>query len=524
MTKKLSALVLLILIFNAGRPRAQSQDTTMSLESCILTALKNNLGVAIEIINPELAELSLAFSKEKYIPGLSFGLSSQNTSSASFSWIEAAAKINSQDKSYYTQVSQFVPTGGRFYATLSSYKSESNRSFQTINPRFGSTLTFSFSQPLLRNFGLELNKRDIVIARNNRDMSEIQFRSVLQDTIYKVEQAYWNLVYSIEDLRVRRQSLELARDLLAKNKREAEVGTIAPIEVLNAEAEVATREADILEAEAQVASSQDLLLTILNPPGEGGKPRIAGIIPSDRPAYEKKTLSLDECLLVAMENRTDLQISKLDLNNKEVYYNYARNQLLPDLSLSASYWSPGISGTQILYQDGNPLTGVVVGTVPGGATDSLRDAFRLKYKNWSVGLTLSVPINNFLTRAHFAQISLNRDQALLRIKNQEQQVLLEIKNAVRDVETDYKRVQAYKVARELAEKKLQAEEKKLKVGLTTNYLVLWQQRDLANARSAELKAIIDYNLSLSGLEKALGTSLKSKNIKVHELLQKDGMD
>jgi len=387
MTKKLSAVVLLILIFNAGGPRAQSQDTTMSLESCILTALKNNLGVAIEIINPELAELSLAFSKEKYIPGLSFGFSSQNTSSASFSWIEAAAKINSQDKSYYIQVSQFVPTGGRFYATLSSYKSESNRSFQTINPRFGSTLAFSFYQPLLRNFGLVLNKRDIVIARNNRDMSEIQFRSVLQDTIYKVEQAYWNLVYSIEDLRVRRQSLELARDLLAKNKREAEVGTI-----------------------------------------------------------------------------------------------------------------------------------------PGGATDSLRDAFRLKYKNWSVGLILSVPINNFLTRAHFVQIRLNLDQALLRIKNQEQQVFLEIKNAVRDVKTDYKRVQAYKVARELAEKKLQAEEKKLKVGLTTNYLVLWQRRDLANARSAELKAIIDYNLSLSGLEKALGTSLKSKNIKVHELLQKDGMD
>jgi outer membrane protein TolC len=116
------------------------------------------------------------------------------------------------------------------------------------------------------------------------------------------------------------------------------------------------------------------------------------------------------------------------------------------------------------------------------------------------------------------------DQALLRIKNQEQQVFLEIKNAVRAVETDYKRVQAYKVARELAERKLQAEEKKLKVGLTTNYMVLFQQRDLANARSAELKAIIDYNLSLAGLEKTLGTSLKNKNIKVYEILQRNAMD
>jgi len=523
MKKTSAALILLISTLSAGLP-IRGQDATMSLESCILTALKNNLGVAIEIINPELAELSLSFTKEKYIPSLAFGFSSQNTSSASFSWIEAAQKISSEDKSYYGQVYQFIPTGGRFYATLSSYKSESNRSFQTINPRFGSTLTFSFSQPLLRNFGLELNRRDIVISRNNRDISEVQFRSVLQDTIYKVEQAYWNLVYSIEDLRVRRQSLELAKDLLTKNRREAEVGTIAPIEILNAEAEVATRDADILAAEAQVASSQDLLLNILNAPGPEGKPRITGIIPSDRPAYEKRALSLDECLGVAMENRPDLQISKIDLKNKEVYYDYARNQLLPDLSLSASYWSPGISGTQILYQDNNPLTGVIVGTVPGGSSDSLRDALRLQYKNWSVGLTLSIPVNNFLSRAHFAQIRLNLDQALLRIKNQEQQVFLEIKNAVRAVETDYKRVQAYKVARELAERKLQAEEKKLKVGLTTNYMVLFQQRDLANARSAELKAIIDYNLSLAGLEKTLGTSLKNKNIKVYEILQRNAME
>jgi len=524
MTKKRSAFALLIWLLAAAGAPAQTQNKAMSLEACILVALKNNLGVAIEIINPALAELTLGFVKEKYIPGLAFGFGSQSTSSASFSWIEAAAQVTSQDKSYYTQVSQFVPTGGRFYATLSSYKSESNRSFQTINPRYGSTLTFSFSQPLLRNFGLELNRRDIVIARNNRDISEIQFRSVLQDTIYKVEQAYWYLVYSIEDLRVRRQSLELAQDLLAKNKREAEVGTIAPIEILNAEAEVATREADILAAESQVASSQDLLLTILNPPAAEGKPRITEISPSDRPAYEKKTLDLDECLFIAMDNRTDLQISKLDLQNKEVTYSYARNQLLPDLSLSASYWSPGISGTQILYQDGNPLTGIVVGNVPGGATESLRDAFHLKYKNWSVGLSLSIPLNNFLTRAHFAQIRLNRDQALLRIRNQQQQVFLEIKNAVRDVETDYKRVQAYRVARELAERKLQAEEKKLKVGLTTNYLVLWQQRDLANARSAELKAVIDYNLSLAALDRALGTSLKNKNIRLQELLQPEGIN
>jgi len=500
--------------------RGQDRETALSLQDCIVSALQHNLGVAVEIITPRLAEMNLHFSKEKYIPGLSFGYSTANTSAASFSWIDAAATVTSQDLNYSTSVSQLVPTGGRFTASLTSYKSESNRSFQTINPRYGSTLSLSFWQPLLRNFGVALTNRDIVIARNNLDINETQFRAVLQDTIYRVEQAYWTLVYSIENLEVRRQSLGLARDLLAKNKREADIGTIAPIEILNAEAEVATREADILQAETQVASSEDQLLTLMNAQPKEGRPRPGRILPRDKPDYEKRELELDACLAAALENRTDLQIAKLDLRNKEITYDYSRNQLLPDLSFSASYWSPGLSGTQILYQDGNPLTNVVIGTVPAGARDSLRDAFGLRYRNYSVDLSLSVPLNNLLNKEHFAQIRLAYDQAQLRIQNLEQQVFLEIRNAIRTVEMNYKSVQAYRIARVLAERKLQGEEKKLKVGLTTNYLVLWQQRDLANARSTELKALIDYNLSLSALERTLGTSLKSKNINLAEILDR----
>jgi len=511
-------IVLLAGLSAAGILGAQDREAVMSLDACIMEALKNNIGVAIEVITPRLYEYNLGFTMEKYVPSLAFGFSSSTTSTPSFSWLSSASQVLSKDQNYSAQISEFVPTGGRFYATLSSYKSDSNLNFQTINPRYGSTLSFSLWQPLLRNFGVGLNKRDILIARNNLDISEVQFRSVLQDTIYRVEQAYWNLVYSIELLKVRRQSLELARDLLAKNKREAEVGTIPPIEILNAEAEVATREADILQSESMVASSQDALMTILNMPAEPGQPKMARIIPSDQPGFEKRALDLDACLATALENRTDLQVSKIDLQNKELNFQYARNQLLPDLSLSASYWSPGISGTQILYQDNNPLTNVIIGYVPAGAKDSLRDAFRMAYSNWSFSLSLSVPLNNYLTQAHYTQIKISYDQALLRIRNQEQQVFLEVKNAVRDVETNAKRVQAYRVARELSARRLQAEEKKLKVGLTTNYIVLWQQRDLATAISSELKAMIDYSMSVSSLERTLGTSLKTKNIRVGDVL------
>jgi outer membrane protein TolC len=159
----------------------------------------------------------------------------------------------------------------------------------------------------------------------------------------------------------------------------------------------------------------------------------------------------------------------------------------------------------------------VIDEIPGKSSEALRDALKFKYKNWFVGVTLSIPLNTFLSRAEYAQAKTDLKQALLRLENQEQQIFLEIKTAVRAVQTDYKRVEAYRVARELAKEKLEAEEKKFKVGLTTNYIVLQYQRDLADAQSAELRAIVDYNLSLARLDKALGVTLESRNIRIAKL-------
>lgn len=151
----------------------------------------------------------------------------------------------------------------------------------------------------------------------------------------------------------------------------------------------------------------------------------------------------------------------------------------------------------------------------------MRDALKFRYKNWAVRLSLTIPFNSFIYRAQHAQAKVNLEQMVLQLKDQEQQLFLEIKEAVRAVQTDYKRVQAYKLARELAEEKLEAEQKKLKVGLSTNYVVLQQQRDLSNAQSSELRAIIDYNLSLANLDRTMGTSLKKKNIRLSNILEKN---
>jgi len=496
---------------------AQPKEKSLSLEDCILKTMRNNLSVAVEVLNPELADISVTRAKEKFIPSLSFGYGTENTNSASFSWIDAAEQITTQFNDYAAQFVQLIPTGAELSVSLYAYKNDTNRKFQTINPRYGSTLYFNFTQPLLKNFGFKVNRKEIIIAQNNRDISENQLQTVLLDTIYNVEEAYWNLVYNIENLKVKKQSLELAQDLLAKNKREVEVGTTAPIEILSAQSEVATREADILQAEAMVENSKDLLKTIINLAAEEEEEEDIEVIPVDKPTSEKREVTLEEALGVALENRPDLRASKIDVKSKEINLSHAKNQLLPDLSLRASYWSPGISGTQLLYLDNDPFSGVVIDTIPGTSSEALKDTFKFRYKNWFVGVTLSIPLKTFLSRAEHAQAKTDLDQSVLKLKNQEQQIFLEIKTAVRTVQTDYKRVEAYRVARELAEKKLEAEEKKFKVGLTTNYIVLQYQRDLADAQSAELRAVIDYNLSLARLDKTLGMTLKNRNIRIADL-------
>jgi outer membrane protein TolC len=193
---------------------------------------------------------------------------------------------------------------------------------------------------------------------------------------------------------------------------------------------------------------------------------------------------------------------------------YAKNQLLPDVRLQFSYWSPGLGGDQILYQDGNALSGIVIGTVAGNKTSALKDALNFAYKNSSIGVTVTLPVSNVLSRAYRAQAKINLDQTKLRIQDQEQQLALELGNAVRAVETNFLRTQAYKAARELAQQKVEAELEKLKVGMSINYLVLQFQRDLANAQTLELKALIDYKISLANLDKIMGIGRERQNVNV----------
>ncbi|HPB59095.1 MAG TPA: TolC family protein [Candidatus Saccharicenans sp.] len=494
----------------------EEQPLKLTLEDCILQTIQNNLGVSVQKLNPEISAAALSRSKEKFYPTMQFGYTRRSNINPSYSGLEAVESYETDYNDVNGQISQFIPFGGTLNISLDTYKSSTTQNYQTWNPRYYSTLRFDFSQPLLQNFGLDISKKEIIIARKGLESSLAQTELAMMNTIYSAEQAYWNLVYAIEDLKVKQESLKLARELLAKNQKSVEIGTLAPLDVLSAQSEVATREADIIRAEAAVKNAEDQLWIMMNISDEEKK-QYTSIEPFDLPKIEQKAMSLEEAESLALESRPDLRNLRVSADTQLFNLKVAKNQLLPALNLVASYYSPGLSGNRLVYQDNNPLTGIVVDVIPGPRSQSLKDSFRFKYNNWSVGLTLNIPLGNAISRAGVAQARLNLQQAELNLQQQEQQAKLEVKTALRTVEANLHGVEAYKTARILQEQKLAAEEEKLKVGQSTNYTVLQYQRDLSAARSSELKAIIDYNISVANLDKILGISLKNRNIKLMDM-------
>jgi len=231
LNKRSLSILVSLFIFGFFSLGYGEETVSLTLEECITTALENNLRVSIERYNPELADVSIIRAKELFMPRFDLSYGRQRTESPSYWWLQGSDTQISKYSDYSVSFIQQIPTGGNLSLSLANYSSDTNAAFQLINPRYGSTIRFDFTQPLLKNFGRKVSRKEIIIAQNNLEISQHQFRTVLLDTIYRVQEAYWNLVYAIENHNVKKQSLQLGRDLLAKNQKEVEVGKLAPVEI-----------------------------------------------------------------------------------------------------------------------------------------------------------------------------------------------------------------------------------------------------------------------------------------------------
>lgn len=483
----------------------------LSLNECIEKALKNNLDISVEAYNPEIQDFSISEQKGMYWPRLQLEYSKFNYNQLSNWWVEGSNFITKQDE-MNIRLFQMIPTGGELSLGLASSTTDSTRSLSIVNPTYNGRLTFHFNQPLLKDFGLKINRKDIIKTQNQRDIAEYNLNANLALKVYEVEQAYWNFVSAIESLKVNELSIEKSKEMLKNVKEAARMGTKSELDVLISETELASLENALLTAQSQVEMSERTLREIINLPTDVFDISVP-IFPLDKPTIEKKEITFEEALKHAYENRPEIARSQKTIENSNIDISYYKNQALPQLNLDINYSAPGQSGDILLYKDSNPLSGIIVGKIEGSRADSFRDVFRLKYDNWRVALNLTIPLQSFFSRASLAKAKLEKEKNLVEMEQQKKSIYYDVLEAYNDMKNKEKRISFSTRYKKLMEQKLDAEEQKYQLGIGDINWVLEYRRELAQAKQTEIGAIISYKISVVNLEKVMGINLKTKKLK-----------
>jgi outer membrane protein TolC len=381
-------------------------------------------------------------------------------------------------------------TGGNYEFTLNAFRQQTNSSFVFLNPNYSSDMTLTLSHPLLRNFGLEFNRSRIRIAQLDRAISKELFRQQVIEVVSQVESSYWDLVLARQLVEVSQRSMELARDLRRRNKIQIDAGVLAPIEIFQAEAAVAAREAELISAQAAVKDAEDVLKSLSSMEEEYPNQEVV-IIPKDEPSVTLTEVELEESLKTGLEKRPEIIQAKTQTASRDISVRSARNQVRPSLDVTAFF---GLNGLGKEFKDN---LDVVVSS---------------KRYHAGVSVFLEIPIGNRVAKQALRRSRLAAQQARAGLKEIQQRVSLEVRTAVRRLSTSLKRIAATRAARVLAEKTLDAEEKKFRVGLSTNFNILQFQNDLAVAQGEETRALIDYTKAVVELQRATGMLLETNNI------------
>lgn len=471
----------------------------LTVEEAVQLALQNNLGVQIARIDPAVQDLQVAQARAAWFPTFNTTFQAASTDTPSNSFLSGAQGPKTSDDRFGTEVGvgQTLPWGGRYALGWDSSRSTTTNIFSNFSPQLRSSLSLNYSQPLLRGLSIDTPRQQLLISQKNREIADVTVRQSVAQTSRDVRYAYWDLVYAIAALGVNRQSLNLALESLKNTRARIEIGTTPPIDVVEAEAEVARREEAVILAEAQIATAEDALRALVYDPSTPDFWTLS-IEPISAPSFEARMFDGNAAVQRALANRTDLQQSHKNIEATDINLRYYRNQTLPDVTASVDYGVTGLGGTQFVRGSGFP--GPIVGQTERGFGSVLHDLFVNDFPAWTASLTVSYPIGPTPQEATLARTRLEYSQRQIELRNQELLVATEIRSVTRQALTNQTRVETTRVARTLTERRLEAEQRKFDAGTSTSFLVFQAQRDLAQARADELRAILDYNRSIVDFE------------------------
>jgi outer membrane protein TolC len=475
----------------------------ISIDEAQKLGLEQNLGIRIQRFDPQIQDLGIAQARSFWSPQVSSTISRRSQTQAVTSSIAGGATSIVDDR-FQTSVNlqQTLPWGGSYSASWNSARSTTTNLFSTLSPQLFSNLNVQYTQPLLRNLSVDSIRQQVAISRNARNLSDIQLDAVIVQTMRNVKNAYWDLSYAINNLRAQQESLKLANQSLRDNQRRVEIGTMAPIDIVQAQAEVASNQERVIVAEAAIRRAQDNLRVLILDP-DAPDFWTTTFDPTDTAPFSERAVDIDGAVANALEHRSDLRQARTNLARSDIDIRYLRNQILPEVNAQATYVSSGFGGVQLTPLSPNDvLAGNTTRQVVSdrGFGTVLGDIFQRDFPDWTLGVQIVYPLASSTSHANLARARLEYQQAQGQLKNMEMLIATQVRESARNVQTNQQRVESARASRELQERKLEAEEKKLAAGMSSSFFVFQAQRDLALARTAEIQAISDYNKSLVDFE------------------------
>jgi len=504
--------------------RAKSGVATLGIPTTVLAGIPTGAGPLLGTIIaglPALGYLSPLGVNGTYDPqvftNLNFGHSTAPQSNTVTTGTSALVTVN---KTANVGIAETFGTGGTAALTLNNNTTEQNSYRSTVNPATASSLDLTVTQPLLQGFGLAVNRRTIRIAKNNLRAADFVFRQQLVNTVANVEQLYWNLVANIAQVSVQNQAVAVAQKLYEDNQKQVEVGTLAPIEIVRAEAQLATAEQGLVAAEGLVAQTEIVLKSALSRNGLASLSVMAArIVPTDpmRVPDVEPVIPIQDLVSAALDNRPDLLQSRVQVENSKISLAGTKNQLLPTLSAVGDFRTNALVGVQ------NEVVG------PAGAVTPIADPFFIgnygsvlgqllarNFPTYSLGFNLNVPLYNRAAQANVATASLNVRMSELQVQRQINQIRADVQNALTALQLARAQYAAAVKGRVLQEQTLDADQKKLALGATTVYQVIQDQRDLTTAAAAEVTAENAYMGARILLDYSTGTTLQKNNVEFDE--------
>lgn len=471
----------------------------LGADEAVRLALENNLGIQAERLAPQINTLAISQARAAYAPLFFTQFNTRSSTQPPSSFVSGTSAVLTDEN--FSQVGGLQQNmrwgGGQYTLSLDGSKATSSAADSRYNPRLASNLSASYVQPLLRNFRFDSLRQQIQTSRNNQVIADIGLRERVALTTQAVRSTYYDLIGAIEGQKVAQQSLDLALQSLKNNRTRVEVGTIAPIEIIEAEAEVAANEENLINAEARIKTIEDRLRALVLNPSQPDFWSVR-IEPADAPSLSPIAIDIEAAIANALASRTDVARLRKQLENVDLDVRLNENQRLPGLDLTASYNAIGVGGTQFVFGPGFPPP--VESQSQRAFSEALRDVLGQDFKTWSVRLNFTYPLGTSPAEAGLAAARLQRQQGSVSLQDLQLTVATAVRDAARQVETNLRRVEATRKARDRAEQRLAAQEKRMTVGLSTTFELVQAQRDLARQRQQEVNAIVDYNRSIVAFE------------------------